>query len=173
MSDAERAGRSRMRRLPSISRASWLILLLPVIVGCGPGNPLGRQAVGGKVTLDGAPLDNGTISFSPESGAGVSSGTVVKDGRYSIDAAKGLPPGKYLVRINATVLDSADPGRKTGVASLMQAGMPGIERIAPTYNWQSKIVVEVVGGKQSKFDFDTKSPQKSTPETPTSSKPGN
>jgi hypothetical protein len=131
-----------MRRHLQVS----LFILLVGILGCGRGNPLARQAISGHVTIDGAALDQGMIEFSPESGRGIASGAPVKDGAYSIPTAKGLPPGKYVVRINSTVLD---PSKKDGIT--------GIERLAPTYNVQSKIVVEVVAGGTTTFDFQTKS----------------
>ena len=151
---------------------SAISLLLLLVVGCGPGNPLGRQAVSGKATLDGEPLDHGAISFSPESAAGVNSGTVIKSGFYAIPAAQGLPPGKYLVRINSTAPNPADAGRPID-PSVMGSGLPGTERIAPTYNSQSRIVIEVVAGQQARFDFNAHSPRKNKAESPAGSKQGN
>ena len=76
-----------------------------------------------------------------------------QDGAYTIAAERGLPPGKYAVRINSGKRDPA-----TGPAPVAPGpAPPGIERIAPAYNAESKIVVEVVAGKKAVFDFDTKS----------------
>src|SRR5438034_10437210 len=70
-------------------------------LGCGPGNPLGRKALSGIVTLDGAPLGDGTIEFHPLDG-GVQSGGLIHSGSYSIPADKGATPGKYRVQISDT-----------------------------------------------------------------------
>jgi hypothetical protein len=142
-----------------------LILLAAVTVGCGRGNPLGRQAISGKVTLDDALLDYGTIMFGPQAPGGVSSGAVVTNGMYSIPTSQGLPPGKYLVHIASTApnpkdtdrpADNASPEHK-GMPGPGPAGLPGIDRIAPAYNVQSKIVIEVVAGQEGKFNFDVSS----------------
>jgi hypothetical protein len=141
-----------------ICRLLRCFLLLATCVGCGSGNPLGRLAVNGKVTLDGAPLDQGTIEFSPEAANGVSSGANIKDGAYAISTTKGLPPGKYLVRINSLLGSPAgQKDRPEGAAPGMGSLRPHIERIAPTYNRESRIVVEVVAGQTAAFNFDTKS----------------
>ena len=55
-------------------------LLVAALLGCGPGNPLGRKALSGTVTLDGSPLDGGTIEFHPLEG-GVQSGGLIHAGR--------------------------------------------------------------------------------------------
>src|SRR5690606_38899279 len=87
------------------------------ISGCGPGNPLGRKAVSGTVTLDGAPVQQGSISFQPTHGEGTSSGAMILGGKYSIEAVDGLADGTYLVQINAI-----DPST---IAELSADHMPG------------------------------------------------
>lgn len=142
--------------LASIIR--WISpLLLAVVFGCGQGNPLGRQAVNGQVTLDGAPLDQGTVSFSPESKGSVGGGATVKNGEFSIPAAQGLPPGKYVVRINSTVRNPAAKAKLSSVPTPNDAAGPGIERVAPAFNRASKILVEVVAGHSAEFSFAAKS----------------
>lgn len=125
-------------------------LLTIVLAGCGSDNPLNRQAVSGSVTLDAAPLDRGTIEFVPQQAGGVGSGTVIADGSYSIKADKGLPPGKYLVR-----LYSAEAAQPTGEPQPPGPSnvVPGKERIPPQYNVKSDQVVEVVAGADNRFDF--------------------
>ncbi len=135
----------------------WALLTLVVVGGCGQGNPLGRQAISGHVTFDGAPLDQGTISFSPEAKGSVGGGATVKDGAFSIPAAQGLPPGKYIVRINSTIRNPAAKSQLSSVPTPNDPSGPGIERIAPAFNRASKIVVEVAAGGSSEFSFDAKS----------------
>jgi len=90
-------------KLPARSACLGLAVIVGVTVfGCGSRNPLGRRAFSGRVTLAGKPLDQGTISFEPQQQPGFAGGAVILDGRYEVPAEKGLPPGKYLVRIYST-----------------------------------------------------------------------
>ena len=138
-----------------IGRVLPFVLLLAV--GCGQSNPLARQAVSGHVTFDGAPLDQGTISFSPEAKGSVGGGATVKNGVYAIPAVQGLPPGKYIVRINSIVPNTAGKAKMSSVPTVDGPNGPGIERIAAAYNMASKITIEVVAGRSSEFSFEAKS----------------
>lgn len=140
------------------------LLLLALAPGCGGGNPLGRQAVSGAITLDGAPLDQGSIQFSPHQRSGVSGGAVISAGAYQIAADKGLPPGQYLVRIFSPV-DAQEPAAEEPetmvpgpTAAPSSRGPrqppPGTERIPPEFNLESTQVVDVTDGGANAFDFD-------------------
>src|SRR5207249_3863590 len=80
----------------------WSIVLSAVVVlstaaGCTAKKPV----VHGLVTLDGKPLDNGNITFTPEAGDGQTSGAVIgPDGRYRTDAS----PTKLKVVISSSKL---------------------------------------------------------------------
>src|SRR5437868_13520177 len=68
----------------------WAAALVPAAAGCGQGGDnLPRQAVSGKVTIDGQPLDTGEITFVPTAGAGAgpAAGGKVENGAYSISRA--------------------------------------------------------------------------------------
>ena len=86
--------------------ASVLVVTASLLVsGCMFND--GREGVRGTVTLDGEPLESGSISFRPAPGNSASSaGGRIARGRYEIAADRGLLPGEYLVTIQAT--------RKTG-----------------------------------------------------------
>jgi hypothetical protein len=134
---------------------SWLILAFVLVVaGCPNANPLGRQAVSGSVTLDGAPLDQGSISFQPTSGAATSAGASIAGGQYSIAQEFGLPPGKYRVVI------SSGTGGGNGLDA---TGMPGEtatppkDRIPPEWNTNSKHLVEITESGPGEFNFDIQS----------------
>jgi hypothetical protein len=61
--------------------ALWAALAVTAGVGCGER----RASLSGVVKLDGAALDNGTISLFPEKGEGqTAAATIDKDGHYSI-----------------------------------------------------------------------------------------
>jgi hypothetical protein len=77
-----------MVRLASVGLLSCLVL-----VGCGPGYT--GATVEGTVTVDGQPLQTGTISFTPfEAGSGTGVSTEVNNGRYT---ATGVPIGRVRV----------------------------------------------------------------------------
>lgn len=131
------------------------LLLLIVTVGCGPTDSLNRQAISGTVTLDGQPLENGTIEMVPvDAGEGVASGANITDGSYEIPQEKGLPPGKYTVRISA----AAGSPTKTSKAPPGEGDVqPAEERIPARYNAQSELTAEVTDGSPNTFDFELES----------------
>ena len=117
-------------------------LLVLLLVGC-----TGRQSdqpelgnVTGVVTLDGTPLVDVTVTFSPLGGGRLSSGTTDEFGRYTLNytvRATGAKIGKHKVMISETV------GVSTRNAS----------KIPEKYNSQSELEVEVVPG-ENEIPFD-------------------
>ena len=145
---------SRQSSGPYGSRLLTVVLfgMLTVAVtsaGCGKSNPLGRKPVAGTVTVDAKPIEYGSISFSPEARSGTASGALIVNGAYAISAEKGLPPGKYLVRISAS---KPQPGAPTEGPS-----PPGIQLVAPQYNSRSTLTAEVAADTDAVFDFQTTS----------------
>jgi len=134
------------------------LLAVAALAGCGPGNPLGREPVSGRVTLDGTPLEFGNISFDPVTPTGgVRSGALITGGEYSIDTVKGLPPGKYKVRIFAAEANPPDmQAPDGGELPAPAAELPGQSLIPPEYNVQSDIVCEVTAGGDNRFNFEIK-----------------
>jgi hypothetical protein len=75
-------------------------------MGCG-GTKL--QPAGGKVSVDGAPVKDGTIMFYPIAGGRPANGVII-DGSFSLSFEKpgdGLPPGEYKVVIVADIWKEA------------------------------------------------------------------
>jgi hypothetical protein len=133
----------------------WLL----TAYGCGPRSD--RLAISGKVSLNGAPLDLGSIRFTSVGGEKMyASGAMVKDGEYHIPQPKGLPPGTYRVEINS-------PDTKAPLVAYRPApGEPvaaptAPERIPPEYNTDSKQTVEVSAANENQFVFDIRT-RKST-----------
>lgn len=119
--------------------------------GCGPKDPLGRQAVTGTVRFRGAALDQGSIEFSPiEGGPKTAAGGPVKEGRFRIAKQQGLAPGTYRVRVF-----SAD-----AAAAPVQPDFPGEhgavprERIPPEWNSRSDKQITVTPDGPNDFSFD-------------------
>src|SRR5690606_35988923 len=121
-----------------------------VLVGCGPTNELGREPISGTVNFDGKPLDRGSISFEPAGEGGTRSGATIENGTFSIPEQRGLPPGRYLVRINSA--DGEGPAEEMpGESNRLQR-----ERIPPAWNTNSKEEIEVTDGGENTFTFDVK-----------------
>ena len=87
-----------MSRRLAAALAPFLFL---AAAGCGGG----WGTCSGTVTLDGAPLKAGSISFHP-TGDGPTAYGMVKDGAFEISTGQkdGLPPGKYKVTVSASTI---------------------------------------------------------------------
>ena len=76
------------------------------LAGCGGGEPWERASVSGAVTVDGRPLEAGTITFVPADGvAGPKATAAVADGFYSLPIGHGPAAGPHRVEIRRR-----DPG---------------------------------------------------------------
>ncbi len=134
------------------SQTTWSLALLSIIfsVGCGGGDGLNRKPVKGKVTVNGAVIPNGSVTFEPLFSGGVGSGAVISQGTYSIAQKDGLPPGKYRVQI------TGDDGENFTVSEGMMPGdevMPPKKQLVPP-GWKQDIEVADAGPQD--FDFDIK-----------------
>lgn len=125
-----------------------LTLLLTSLSGCGSGGDqpeLGK--VEGTITLDGHPLADAIVYFSPEGGR-TSFGQTDADGYYSLEYthhAKGAKVGRHSVRVSTAVdAEVDDDGR------VLKPGFP--EKVPPRYNEQSELAAEVKSGK-NEIDF--------------------
>jgi hypothetical protein len=136
-----------MIRLPRPRLLGIAVLLL---AGCG-GSPQ-RVHVWGTVTLDGTPIPEGTIEFTPMPGtSGPSTGAGIRDGAYDIPASHGpYAEGKYEVRISAM--------RATGktMANIVPGGnrtVPVAENYVPArYNTATTLRVDIPAAAE-KIDF--------------------
>ena len=119
------------------------------LTGCGAKDPLDRQAIEGKVTFQGAPLDEGMIQFMPlaQSGHALASGAPIANGSYAIPQNRGLPPGEYKVMIFSA-------GAATANEQPGELAPPREERIPPEFNAESKTTITVVAEEAKPFDFD-------------------
>lgn len=130
---------------------SGLAVALLWLLGCGEPNPLGRYALSGSVTFQGQPLDQGLISFEPvDPTKGVGSGALIKNGKYEIPTDKGLPAGRYTVRITSTDPTAPPP------ADAMPGDSPvrlGKERIPPPWNLESDQQIEVKPDGEHVYSF--------------------
>jgi hypothetical protein len=146
------------------THALVLIAVMLVVAGCsGSGDNLPREAISGVVTLDGQPLADGMIQFSPPQ-QGVenttSGGSPIKGGRFSIDQEKGLVPGLYTVSIFAAGKRAgADPANKGQPGAGGNKGTDVAKELIPArYNSQTELKHEIKkGGSNDNLKFDLKS----------------
>jgi hypothetical protein len=129
--------------------ASVLLCAVVLLSGCGSGSPSAE----GTVTLDLQPVDGGTIAFIPMGdaegeGKRPAAGGEIKEGKYNVDAAHKLKPGKYKVEIRWPKKTTAKKGADPDVTS----GADAKEAIPKKYNAESKETVEVKSGS-NKFDY--------------------
>lgn len=142
---------------PMIRGFVLLAWLAANLVGCGPRTD--RLALSGNVTLDGAPLDKGTIQFTTlGEGTLQSTGAVIQEGAYHIPAEKGLSPGTFRVEL------SAPDGNAQPVRVAAYPGGPTIpvapDRIPAEYNIESNKSVKVTRDGENQFDFEVSSSRK-------------
>ncbi len=81
-----------------------LCVLLPVLTGCG--DKLATNRVEGTVTIDGTPLANATVTFSPVSGGSgmIALGKTDTEGKFTLQAefgetGKGTTEGEYAITV--------------------------------------------------------------------------
>jgi hypothetical protein len=127
-----------------------ILVLLISLAGCGAKSD--RLEITGTVTLDGVPLDEGSIRFTSMGEKKISSGALVQQGEYHIPRETGLTVGAYHVEITAPdtkappVMVQVVPGKR---------GMPTQpDRIPPEYNVNSKQKVDVSEDGDNHFVFD-------------------
>ena len=133
-------------------RASLFFALLAAVAlaGCqSEPDTGGRKAIVGEVTLNGAPIKEGSIRFEPKAGQ-TASGASIVDGKYEISASKGLLPGTYRVFINAL-----EPESQTRSADdlMNNPGPPRKELIPAKYNAKSTVTIDVTESGENRFDF--------------------
>jgi hypothetical protein len=136
--------------------AAILAASLPLLIasGCGESDPLGRKAISGTVSLNGAPVEKGNISFQPVDKSATSGGAVIEAGKYSIPRQTGLPVGKYRVTINAP---KPGTGKETDKNAMPGEPLPPPqELIPPEWNVNSNEFIEVTDKGPYVYNFDVK-----------------
>jgi hypothetical protein len=131
----------------------WLLLMgLPLLVGCGRGSELQREAVSGTVTYQGKPIPDGAITFVPLKGTqGPGAGALIRDGKYTVVAGGGVPVGTYRVEMQA-LREVVRPQKRPGP----QLDMAPKEPYLPEqYNTKStmEVTIDAKGGQTQNFDL--------------------
>jgi hypothetical protein len=132
--------RTTIKRLLCVS-------VLPALLGCGHG---GRMSVEGTVTLDGRPLEKGSVQFCPLPGStGPTAGGDIVNGKFVILPSGGPFAGKFMVQINSAGLTGRkirDPRSNAIVDEYAQC-------LPAKYNSKSELQAEVTAHGPNHFDF--------------------
>jgi hypothetical protein len=140
----------------NLHRLSYYILTLALGLahfGCsGSKDDKPREPVGGTVTMDGKPLPEAAIQFTP-TGEVKATGVVAKvaDGKFSIPREEGLVPGTYMVSISHA--EQQEVKSKKAAGPLSKNVKLGKEQIPARYNTQSKLTAEIKKGGVSDLSF--------------------
>lgn len=131
----------------ALGRWSWVGGML-VAVGCAESKPP-TYPTSGVVTLNGAPVEEGTITFLPTEGTpGNNVAATITAGAFSAPQEAGLCIGGYRVEIDAyrktgrKIRDLASPDRRLAEPPLVEER---VSIIPPQYNTQSELRVQVTG----------------------------
>jgi hypothetical protein len=135
------AKRKMIRPLLETKLRLLIAVLLGVIslAGCR-GEPLAE--VKGTVRLDGQLLAEGEIIFEADEQDATPEATMIVNGEYQLQ----LPPGKKIVRINAS--------RPTKIPDPVMGAAARESMILPEFNTESTLRVELKAGKQTGVDFE-------------------
>jgi hypothetical protein len=146
--------RPLLRDLLLPTRLLGCLLLLALLAGCGK-NDGNHNAIQGDVKLDGKPLEQGSILFTPTEGTkGVVTGGEINNGHYQLAGKNGAAAGWNRIEIRAV--------RKTGKMVQKPLAPQGEmveeygEAVAPKFNSSSTLKVEVKPG-ENKADFEVTS----------------
>jgi hypothetical protein len=103
--------------------------------------------VSGSVTLDGHPVQNATIIFTPQ-GPGLAAAALIDDGKFVLSEMDGPTPGEHRVRINPNEaeLELASP------VELAQAARR--PKIPKAYQTDGQLKAKVTGQAQQPLSFE-------------------
>jgi hypothetical protein len=127
-----------------IPKQTGTLLLIGAMVGCG-NSDLG--SVEGTVRLNGQPLENARVTFTPVAGGRPAAGKTDNQGRYELIFSrddKGALIGEHAVSISTFSEHLADDGETTEVVP---------EKVPARYNTNTELKAKVEGGANT-LDFD-------------------
>jgi hypothetical protein len=127
---------------PAIGPLCMALVLVVPLMGCAEADAVRRVGMYGKVTLNGVPLNDGSISLLPAADNAPSANAMIKQGVYRFDRAHGPVAGTYRVLVMQTTGD-ATVDKVAGFRS----GPP-----PPKREWESK--VEVRAGSEFEHNIE-------------------
>jgi len=123
------------------------LALLAVALGCSFKPPTGT--ILGEVTLDGQPIQDGSVLFTPLDGQGQTGGAPIKDGKFT---AENVSVAKMKVEIHG----NRATGKKIKLYDTPDSPVSDelVEIVPFRYNFQSQLTLDVKSGKQDvKYDL--------------------
>jgi hypothetical protein len=112
------------------------IVVVLGLVGCGSN---GRSTVEGMVTLNGQPIESGSMSFRPLDGKTPTVGCFITAGRFALQ----VPIGSMRVEISA--MEKSGKGVTTAQGAPVEVDL-ATEAIPERYNAKSELVIDVKAG---------------------------
>jgi hypothetical protein len=127
------------------------------VLALGCGGSKGLAPVSGKVTLDGVPLANAAVSFSPiaekgsiDAGPG-SVGKTNDKGEYTLEASTGSSGAQVgMHRVSITLLEGQ---AGDGDARAPRGGKQLVNKVPRKYSDPSELTFDVPSGGTNKADF--------------------
>lgn len=120
--------------------------LCALVVGCGPGGPgvPPLVKVSGTITMDGKPLADAMVNFTPDTGR-PSAGKTDAQGKYSLmynEKTEGAVVGKHKVQI--VKIPSGAPTKENNAQML----------IPIRYNFQTQLEADIKSGENKDVNFE-------------------
>ena len=142
----------------------WLVAAWLAMSGCGGRTGPEKAVVSGRVTLDGVPVEDGTIAFIPTGNGpgGPTAGAMIKQGTYRTLAGKGPVLGPHRVEIIAYRPGKSVEVQGVGGATTGLSGTAAVQElelyIPEQFNKHSTLTVVVVSGENEvNFELASKS----------------
>lgn len=129
------------------------LLTMIGLTGCSSSDAPPMATVSGQITLNGVPIENGSIVFAPIDGKGPVAGGKIKAGQYSFAS----PYGSKRVEINSPRVVGQQKSYDTPDSPVVDVVE---EAIPATYNTATTITADVTPEGSRKFDFDVKAAAK-------------
>ena len=125
-----------------------LLATLLLVSACSTGPQV--ATVTGEVTLDGQPIKDGRISFTPVDGQGQTGGAEIKDGKFTAE----VPLANMKVQINGNKVVGKFKAYDTPESPVMDQI---VELVPPKYNVNSELTLDVKKGlPPQKYDLKSK-----------------
>ncbi|WP_437188373.1 hypothetical protein SH668x_001818 [Planctomicrobium sp. SH668] len=132
------------------SAMTVLTCAIAVASGCGGGGgKVDTVQVEGTVNIDGAPLEEGYITFNPSMGEGVPAGMEIKAGKFSGP----VPPGTKNVSINSSVVVGERKKYDTPDSETVKIFQEGV---AKEFNSATTLTAEIPAGGKNDLSFEVK-----------------
>jgi hypothetical protein len=132
------------------SIATVLAYAAVIFAGCGSSQPSNVGHVSGKVSLEGQPLADAVVTFSPVKDGGSSAlGRTDSSGNYELSYASGVEGAELGEnRVSVSTFDEGDPDGDPPRPKVL-------EKVPVKYNAQTELIREVRAGN-NQFDLELK-----------------